>query len=102
MPASAVRCRCAKSMSNVRMNASSSRRLLALNDDNPVFAEQAIAAGVIDKTRDEELLLLPPAEIAFDRGGIVELRQTRPRMRAAGSHDEGKCKIGRDVGRCGG
>src|SRR5260370_22324820 len=45
----------------------------AIDDDDPVFAKQAVIVGVIDEARDEEFLLQPVRKKSIDRRPIIEL-----------------------------
>jgi len=69
----------------------------AVNDDEPIFSKQAVVAGVIDETRDKELLLRPFRKIPADRGAIVEFRKTNAGMRTAGTDDDRKLQLSRDL-----
>src|SRR3984885_10742981 len=44
----------------------------AIDDDDAVFAKQAVVVGVVDEARDEEFLLRPFQKISADCGGIVD------------------------------
>ncbi len=71
---------------------------LAVDEDDPVFAEQAVLARIVDKSRDEELLFFAPFEIARHRRAVVDLGETDTGVRSARPHDDGKGKFGRDAG----
>ena len=75
---------------------------LAIDENNSALAKQAVVAGIVDKLRNEEILLVSFDEITRHRGTVIDLRKPRPRMRSARPDDHGKGKIGCDVAeRCG-
>src|SRR5881275_999871 len=64
------------------------------HEDDPVLAEQAILAGVVDEARDKKFLLRPCLEISADRGSIIELGEPDARMRTAWPDDGRKLQLG--------
>ena len=72
---------------------------LAVDEDDAIFAEQAVLARIVDEARDEEFLR-PGArrEIALHRRAIVDLGKADAGMRSARPDDDGKGKIARDLG----
>ena len=72
----------------------------AVDEHDSVLAKQAVFTGIIDETRDEEILLLPFGEIAPKRELVVDLHKPPARMRSSRPDDERKDEASRDVARC--
>src|SRR5580692_6873052 len=73
---------------------------LSIDQDDAIFPEQPVVAAIIDKARHEKHVFRMFTEIAFDRAGVVKLRKTFAGMRTARPDNNGKRKIGSDVGKC--
>src|SRR6202035_5194609 len=67
----------------------------AVNDDDTVFAKQAVIAGVVDETRDEEFRLRPHLEISADRGAIVYPGEPDAGMRTQRPDNDRKFDVSR-------
>src|ERR1700722_13231462 len=73
---------------------------LSIDHDDAIFPEQAIVAAIIDKARHEKHFFRMFAEIALDRADVVKLCKTFAGMRTPRPDNDGKRKIGSEVGKC--
>src|ERR1700733_11500318 len=67
----------------------------AVDDDDAVFAKQAVIVGVVDEARDKEFLLRPLRKISADRGAIVNPGESCAGMRTQRPHDDRKFEVSR-------
>src|ERR1700722_5670710 len=71
-----------------------------IDQDDAIFSQQPVFAAIIDKARCKEQVFGMLAEIALYRARVVELCKTFAGMRTARPDNDGKSKIGSDIGKC--
>jgi hypothetical protein len=64
-----------------------------IDEDDPVFAIEAVVTRIIDEARDEEFLLRALRQISAERAIIVDPGEASAGMRTARPNDDGKPQV---------